>query len=298
MINHGKRWARLSLALAVMAAATSQAAERQHSVAVPDVRAVGDFNPKSIAALSSLIATEMARYRVKVVAGSDLGALVSLEKQKQLLDCTDSRCLSEIGGALAVEYLLISEVGEVGGRWLLTMALLDAVKGNALGRATKHARAPGELVDLVAPALEEITRNTALTLPVPAVAPAQAAAPAQVVHAPGLTGSSSRKITGFSLIGAGGAALAGGVICGALARDQHARALANPPASEAELSSIKGSIDRKLWAADGLFIGAAVAAAAGLVLVLTAPADSAAPSAKLSFAPVASGGALVASGGF
>ena len=117
-------------------------------IAVLEVKAVGTFDPKTVAGLGSLIATEAGRYPAKVVAGADLLALIGFDKQKQLLGCTDNSCLVQIGGALGVDFLLTSEVAAVGDRWLLTTTLLDVVKASALARSTKQAKTPGDLVDL------------------------------------------------------------------------------------------------------------------------------------------------------
>ena len=92
----------------------------------------------------------------------------------------------------------------------------------------------------------------------------------------------------------------GGVIAGALADKQHSDIQAGRASrTQEELDAARSGIDRKLWAADGLFIAAAVVAATGLVLALTAPSASAAsPTASVSFAPAPGGGALLVSGGF
>ncbi len=84
-------------------------------VAVLDVKAVGRFDPQTVAGLSALIASTAAGHReVKAITGSDLMALLGLERQKELLGCSDTSCLAQIAGGLAVEYLITSEVSEVG----------------------------------------------------------------------------------------------------------------------------------------------------------------------------------------
>jgi hypothetical protein len=270
-------------------------------VAVLDVKAVGNLDPASVVALSSLIASEAARSRVKVISGADLQALVGLEVQKQLAGCSDGSCLAQVGGALGVDYLLASEIGEVGGRWLLTTTLLDVARSTALARVTKVAKTPGELVDVAGAAVAE-TLAALSPAQLPAATPA-AAAPAPAAETPVAALSTNlrapMRIAGFSLVGVGGGALIAGVVAGVLAKNEHADAKATPPATDATLSAKKASIDKKLWIADGLFIAATLAGAAGAALVLTAPAaDAPLSSATVGFAPTSGGGVLVVSGGF
>ncbi|MBI5545504.1 MAG: hypothetical protein HY901_16585 [Deltaproteobacteria bacterium] len=293
----------LALAVAsLLTAVTAYGAERRHlpRLAVLDLKVTGSVDLKSVAALSPVIVSEAAQYPVRVFAGSDLQALIGLEKQKELLGCSDSSCLAQVGGALGVGYLLVPEIGEIGGRWLLTTTLLDVARATALARATKQAATAGDLVDLVPAALAETFNASPLakTVTAPSAPAAQARAQAPAPS------TSPARVAGFALLGVGGAALVGGVVAGVLAEQEHSSAKDAPPTSEEALSTTKASIDAKLWVADGLFVAAAVAAGAGLVLVLTAPsptAPSATPetiSTSVTLAPVAGGGALVFSGGF
>jgi len=291
---------------------SARAAERVRvpSIAIPDSKALGAVDPKSVAALSSLTASEAAHHPVKVLAGSDLQALLGLEKQRQMMGCTDTSCMAQIGGALGVEYLLVTDVGEVGGRWLLTMTLLDVARVVALTRVTKQARTVGDLVDLVPAGIDETLSLPGLARPQPEparpevakpeVKPEPAAAPTPAVHAETKASMSTQKIAGFALIGVGAAAAIGGVAAGAVALKQHSDAKSLPPVDPTALGQTKSNINATLWVADGLFIAAAAIAGTGLVLVLTSPSASAAtaPSASVGIAPIYCGGAVVVSGGF
>jgi hypothetical protein len=296
------------------AASPARAAELgpEVKIGVLDVRTAGSVDPASVAALLSLIASEATHSQATVVSGADLQALIGLETQKQLAGCGDGSCLAQVGGALGVDYLLVSEVGEVGGRWLLTTTLLDVTKATALRRVTKVAKTVGELVDVAGAAVAETVAVLAPVAPAPAAASpatttAGAAAPTgPAVSTPGVepTPSASRRgpmrLVGSSALGVGGIALLSGVVAGVLARREHDRALSSPPASSAALAAKRASIRKKLWIADGSFIGAVVAAGVGAALLLTAPqADAPSPAAvSLGIAPTPGGAAFVLTGGF
>ncbi|MGC4119657.1 MAG: hypothetical protein QM765_34820 [Myxococcales bacterium] len=309
---------KLALILAALAASLSAealAADKTPKVLVLDVRAAGNFAAESASVLSTLVAVEAARYPAKVVAGADLRNLVGLERQKELMGCTENSCMAQIGGAMGVEYILAPDVGEFGGRWILGLVLLDVAKANAVRRVSRVSATQGGLVDQVGSAVAEALSSFGLPKepvaprpaePLPNAAPtsastrpepAAASAPAAAVTAPAASPSSAQKVAGFSLIGVGAAAAIGGVVAGVLGKSEHDDAVAHPPAAT-EVGAKRASVDAKLWAADGLFIGAAVAGATGLVLVLTAPSSSSAPPTKVSFAPAVGGGSLVVSGGF
>lgn len=306
----------------ILAAPRARAAEKITRMAVLEVKAAG-VDQKQVEALSALVASDAASFPVKVIAGSDLQAVLGFERQKQLLGCTDSNCLAELGGALGVEYLLLTEVGLAGGRWLITVNLLDAVKGTSLKRLTKKTKSQSDLVDLTSEAVAEVMNalpvkaqakvaaapepakaEPVVAKPEPAKAepakPAPEVPPAATAEAEAEKPGNGRKIAGYALLGVGAGALVAGAVAGGLALAQSNSAQRNPPSAEA-LSEVKGSIRSKAIAADALYLVGALAAGTGLVLWLTAPSstpESPAPSASVGFGPVQGGGALVVSGGF
>ncbi len=293
----------LALGAAPALGAEAPKSSKTPKIAVLEIKATGNSDPKAATALSSLIASEAQRFPVKVVAGSDLQTLIGFDKQKKLLGCSDGSCLAEIGGALGVDYLLGSEIGEFGGRWLLTLTLLDITKACPVQRVTRQAKSQSELVDAVGPAVADVlvlfakpdAPKVAAARPANAEAP-KPSAPVEVTSASQPTGSG--KTAGLALVGVGGALLAGGAVVGILAKLQHddtrsSLASATPEA----LDAAKGAITMKMRIADALYAGGAIAAAVGLGLVLTAPSGDS-PAATLQLLPVSSGGALVVSGGF
>jgi hypothetical protein len=309
----------LGVILVVARAQGEPLPQRLRRIAVLDVRATGNTDAKAAAALSSLIAVEAGTFQVKVIAGSDLVSLLSFEKQKTLLGCTDNACLAEVGGAMGVEYLLTSEVGEFGSRWMLSVVLIDAKRATAVARASRTAKVQGELVDLIAPVVDEVltTLFTLKTLPSKTTAVAeqtrdapkgptlkvtqtQSEPPAVLEHAIQSKPMTSAHIAGYTLLGLGGAALVGGVVAGLLGKLEHDDTKANlSTTTQQKLDDSKARIGTKLWIADGLFIGAAVSAGTGLALLLLSPAESRkSPGPVLSFVPMAEGGAVVLSGGF
>ncbi len=76
----------------------------------------------------------------EVVGQDDLNALLSFEKQKELLGCDDVKCFAEIGGALGVDVLLSMRVGLVDNEWVLASKVIDIRQAKALHRSTQFVK--------------------------------------------------------------------------------------------------------------------------------------------------------------
>jgi hypothetical protein len=143
------------LALLPLAAAAAPPAP-QTRVAVLDLKDGGTLDHAAADGLSALLASEVARRpALAVVAGADLRAILSFERQRQLAGCVSTGCAADLG----VAYLVTSEVSKVGASWLLSLALLDAPRAASVSRLTRRvdavdgllAELPGAVDELLAP---------------------------------------------------------------------------------------------------------------------------------------------------
>ncbi|MGC4122121.1 MAG: hypothetical protein QM765_47585 [Myxococcales bacterium] len=283
----------VAVVLAVLAAFPAHGATpaSKKKVAVLEVQTLGTFDPKAVQGLSMVVVSEAEKAPLKVVAGTDLSALIGFERQKQMLGCTESSCLSEVGGALGVEYLLSTQVSEVGGVWLLTTTLLDVLRSVSLKRVSLKTEQVRSLVDLA----QQATREALAALP--GSNPAPAAPPAISVSNPASPSSmSGTRVAGIALAVAGGAALAGGGVCGVLALGQFDEA--KRAATDQSFQDAKRSGGTVALAADVLYGVGAAAAVTGIILAVLGGTSHATPA--VTFAPSAApgGAGLVASGSF
>lgn len=60
----------------------------------------------------------------RVVGESDIGAMLSFERQKDLVGCEDTSCFAEIGGALGVDVILVTRVARVAAEWVVNMKVI------------------------------------------------------------------------------------------------------------------------------------------------------------------------------
>jgi len=118
----------------IVVALAEPALANQTSIAVlPLASKTLDANKVSV--LDSLVVTgvsEIGKYRV--VSAADVNAMLGLEKMKSAVGCTDLTCAAEIGGALGVDFLFTGTANVLGSKLILTSALLDIQKAEAVSR--------------------------------------------------------------------------------------------------------------------------------------------------------------------
>ena len=84
---------------------------------------------------------------VTVIGQADVGAMLSLERQKDLLGCTDSSaCLSEIGGALGASHLVAGSLGKIGTIFVITLRLIDTKKSEVVRHVSDRVEGKDELL--------------------------------------------------------------------------------------------------------------------------------------------------------
>jgi len=211
-------------------------------IAVLDARTGPGVDPAMGPYLAQILAKEVqSRTGAAPLLSADVTAMLGFERNKRMLGCSeeDSQCLAEITGALGVQEVLASSVAIAGGRYLVSMSLLDPRHARPLKRTAESAPIDHDALLLV-------VRRSAWEIfggPEPVIIAAAAPAP------------SWRPTRRTWAVVAGGGALAlggAGAIVGANALSQ---AHAGSPTALA-----------RAHLADGLFAAAVLAAGAGAYL--------------------------------
>jgi len=157
---------------------------------VLELKPAGDVDAALAGALSETVAAEAAgRGFFDVISSREIGTLIDIERQKQMMGCSeeDASCFAEITGALGARFVLSGTVARLGDAYQLSLQMIDSEKARTVGRATKLANDLPALTALVPWAVAEATGTP---LPPP---------PSRVLQ--------------YSMIGAGGLLLvAGGII--------------------------------------------------------------------------------------
>ena len=128
-------------------------------LAVLDVVVSGDASPALGRALADVAAAEASRVGVaRVMTQADVATLLGIERQKQLLGCTDdSGCISEVASAMDVDRVLSAEVSVIEHTTLLAVRHVDVRRGRTLGRLTATLKDAGNAV--LADAMRRLTHE-------------------------------------------------------------------------------------------------------------------------------------------
>lgn len=81
------------------------------------------------------LATELSQRGFAVTTPSELQAIIGIERQKQLLGCSDdSSCVAEISSALGVEFILVGRLARLGKRFEVDLRLVRQKDASVVAR--------------------------------------------------------------------------------------------------------------------------------------------------------------------
>jgi len=231
--------------VAATPAAAPAAAQKAPRVAVMEIRALDAASRPSVELLQEVILGDLARTRrYDVIGKSDIEAMLGLERQKQLMGCSEdgTSCLAELGGALGADYVLLGSVARIDQTRRVDLKLLDATRNRVIGREFAMAQNDTDLVAQTRQALGQLMTAVPGGSAAPVLNPALAAGPPLPWLGIGTT------------VGGAAVALAGGVLAGVTTSDFNTRRTAGTlPVSEA--AQLEGTKNLGLV---GLGLGAAI----------------------------------------
>ena len=226
--------------------------------------------------------------------------MLGLERQKQLLGCSEDSCLAEMAGGLGVDYVLVGSLGKIGAVLQLNMKIIDSKKSRVLLRkGVTVSGAEEKLVEVVqkltremvagipsrdAPALKA-TVTPAMAVPVPEpVAGVVSPPPADSPAAPMTRRSWSYLFGGAGLAAVGTGAIFGGLSLSAYHQEQDAAKAHDRAAYDAARSSsaLRSNV------ADVLYLAGAAGLGVGAYLFFTGE-----PAATVTLAPIRGGASAV-----
>jgi len=159
-----------------VAAALALAAGPAKLAVLPVVAGEG-IPPGVAAALGETLSGEVRRRAgAEVITQREIAAVLSLERQKEMLGCTSDACMAELGGALGCDRLVTGDVARLGESWLIHLRLVETARARVAAQADRRLR--GGTIDDV---LDQLPAMVAELFP--AVA-APGAGPAAIAPAP------------------------------------------------------------------------------------------------------------------
>lgn len=128
-----------------------------------------DASSKTARLVQEQVATElMSLERYDIIGQSDITALLGLERQKQLLGCSDeaSSCMAELSGALGARWLVMGTLGRAGTKLRFDLKLVDSAASKTVARSGRVLANDDELFAAVPEMVRALVGVTAPRLPI------------------------------------------------------------------------------------------------------------------------------------
>lgn len=140
----------VSLNTLVLLAAAPTPPVPQLRLASPGLSAT-NVKPELGALLSEHVAQQLKLAGAEVVTPKEIGALLGLERQKQLTGCTEeaSSCTAELAAALGVDGLVLGDVGRVGERYLVNLKVVASKNGKTVAAFSETANSEDAVLDVL-----------------------------------------------------------------------------------------------------------------------------------------------------
>jgi hypothetical protein len=219
------------------------------------------------------LATQLRDAGFKVVTQREIGTILGMERQKQLLGCdTNGACIAELASALGATAVMVGDLGHFGDVYQLNLKVLSGNDASVLAQFSERVGSEREVLDALGRGARALYRDVQRALE-PRTA--------------GASGSLRSKAWVPAVLG--GAFLIGGAVLLGLAGADYTSLTTTRPlaySKAAELAS-GGSLERALG------IGALGLGGVGAALAVVFFALGGNEAAPVAFAPLPSGGAVV-----
>lgn len=123
-------------------ASSSSPARQRPKLLVLQLTGGGGIDPDVVSAFTESVTAEVAARGIfDVVSTQEVQTVVGVERQRQLMGCSDDAqsCLAELAGALGAEFVLSGSLARIGESYQLSLQTLDSRKAQPIGRAVRIA---------------------------------------------------------------------------------------------------------------------------------------------------------------
>jgi hypothetical protein len=147
---------------------------RAMKIALLPLAALGGVGKETAQLLGDALAGELRRRPgISVLTQSDVAALLGVEKTRQMLGCTESGCVAEIGGALGADRVVHGSVGRIGESLVVNLSALDPKRATAAASVSARLRGGGEeaFLDVLPSVADELLADGAAPAPAPSGGP-------------------------------------------------------------------------------------------------------------------------------
>lgn len=105
---------------------------RKMTLALPGLQGA-DISKEKTDFFTAHFSTQLQRLGLNVTSAEDIAAAIGLERQKQLLGCTDdTTCMTEIASALGADGIITGKLAKLGNTYAANMKVIEAKSGKAI----------------------------------------------------------------------------------------------------------------------------------------------------------------------
>ena len=130
------------------------------TLAAPGLAGVG-LSPERAVFFNESLATQLTRLGVRVTTARDMQQLLGMERQRALLGCDATSCMSELAAAMGTDGVVTGDVAKLGESWVLNVKVISGRDGKTV--STYQARVSSEdgVVDELARAAQVLATESA-----------------------------------------------------------------------------------------------------------------------------------------
>ena len=111
------------------------------------------------------LAFRLAAPKVNVLTATDVAAALGRERQAQLLGCTETGCMAELGQAMGARYIVSGRLDKLGDQFVLVSSLFDSTTNRAVGRSRQETDELEELPKKTRAAADELLSSLGVSVP-------------------------------------------------------------------------------------------------------------------------------------
>lgn len=157
---------------------------------------------------SEHLAQQLKYAGLQVITSREMQSLLGLERQKQLLGCSEGACMTELANALGADGILLGDVALLGSTYQVNLKIIGSGDGKTLALESTKASSEAALLEVLTNAAQKLARDASVSLGRPP---------------PVAIGSSSGGVRKFAWAPAalGVAAIGAGVACLVVTENAH-----------------------------------------------------------------------------
>ena len=268
------------LGCALLAAAVRAESPPPVQLVLPGLQGV-NVTPETLSFFTDHVAQHLRVPGLKVVTGTEMAAVVGLERQRALLGCDEgTSCLAELAAALGADGLVLGDVARFDQTFQINLKVVNGSTMQLLAQGSRRVQGQVEALDAVTALAKVLARDTLISLH----------------REPPPEAPSVRSLSWIPLASGVAVGATGGVLRFLAQQDYDALTGTGAPLETTAAERLKNEGNAK-YVASAVCIGVGAAAiAAGLGMLIFGGAPESTP--QVSMIPTANGATLVLSGAF